>query len=280
MYEIMKTLHVYCAFSSGLVARFFRFLAIIVCFVIPGLGSDQDAQPGRPVTFDVVATVGNLQVFEATQDGWDSDCRWSIQIDVATKHNKKQYVKLLKEELGIYSPKLLGRCGLRSIVICGKISVNGKGLPGFSIPDNGRIFFEIVDPSRLQAYIRRGVHHELFHLIEFKNNMLGRDDPAWSKLNPESFKYGKGGYNERDPSSSLPDETTLGFINRYSRSAIEEDKAVIYSYMMSDRKILDGMIAKDGILSSKTKEIEKMLYRFSKEFDESFWLRARGLSRD
>lgn len=261
-------------------ARFFRFSAIIVCFTIPGLGSDQDAQRGRPVTLDVVATVGNVQVFEATQDGWDPERRWSIQIDVATKHDKNQYVKLLKEELGLYSPKLLGRCGLRSIVICGKISVNGKGLPGFSIPDSGRIFFEVVDPSRLQGYIRRGVHHELFHLIEFKTNMLGRDDPAWSKLNPESFRYGKGGYNERDPLSSLPDETTLGFINRYSRSAIEEDKAVIFSYMMSSGKILDGMTAKDRILSSKTKEIKSFMYKSCDEFDESFWSSARELARD
>jgi hypothetical protein len=262
------------------VESFIRYSAIMACLVAPGLDSIQNTQPRPPVALNLVTTVGKVQIFEATQGGWDAESRWAIQIDMATKHLKDRYLKLLKEELSIYSPDLLGNCGLRSIVICGKFSVNGKGLPGFTIPDSGRIFFEIVDPSRLQAYIRRGVHHELFHLIEFKTNMLGRDDPAWSKLNPESFKYGKGGYNERDPLSSLPDETTLGFINRYSRSAIEEDKAVIYSYMMSDRKILDGMIAKDGILSSKTKEIEKMLYRFSKEFDESFWLRARGLSRD
>jgi len=89
----------------------------------------------------------------------------------------------------------------------------------------------------------------------------GHPDPAWSHLNIADFKYGKGGklHRHRDGFLSIPtrldhDDNTddngrmsgarMGFINGYSQSAIEEDKAEIFAALMRD---YDAMIDTDPV---------------------------------
>ena len=62
------------------------------------------------------------------------------------------------------------------------------------------------------------------------DNGAGRLIPVfrWDALKPKDFKYGSGGKNAQDISTtSLLTEKYPGFLNHYSTTAVEEDKAEV-----------------------------------------------------
>ena len=68
-------------------------------------------------------------------------------------------------------------------------------------------------------------HHELFHLVDWKDDGVLYGDVEWAKLKPSSFRYGDGGVNmQNDSSLSLVTDKFPGFVTRYSTAGVEEDK--------------------------------------------------------
>ena len=100
--------------------------------------------------------------------------------------------------------------------------------------------------ERSPVYIRTVIHHEFFHYVDFIDDGT-YDEPKWNKLNYPGFKYGKGGAYEREWKPLDPE--TKGFLNFYSTTGIEEDKAEVFQYLMSFPE--EAFAYKDMIINNK-----------------------------
>ena len=98
-------------------------------------------------------------------------------------------------------------------------------------------------------------------------------DAKWAQLNDPLFKYGRGGASVRDGRTSLFTHPRNGFINKFSMSGLEEDKAEIYASLFSEeafRKVAKWM-QKDKILRAKVKYMKTFLRSVDKNFDDAYW---------
>lgn len=109
-------------------------------------------------------------------------------------------------------------------------------------------------------YIRIVIHHELFHYIDWVDD-FSYEDEGWEELNVPGFKYGKGGEYEREWIKLDPD--AKGFINHYSTSALEEDRAEIYQYLIGCPD--EALNNKDEIVQKKVKRIRDFVMKFDKK---------------
>lgn len=99
-------------------------------------------------------------------------------------------------------------------------------------------------------------------------------------LNARGIEYGDGGHHlQDDPTACLPDDSVPGFLNKYSRSGVEEDKAEIFAHMMAQPGVLDARMENDSILLSKYLEMRRRLKEYCPEMNEAFWAGLRDRVR-
>jgi len=181
-----------------------------------------------------------------------------------------RYMDLLIHEYCKYPETYLVRSGVETIVLTTDLKY--KDQPRAAIPDpyKKQLFLSVngayVLPS--ERYLRHVLHHELQHCAEF---MLWRsmtyDWPEWSDLNDTTFCYGEGGetiYRSgqvRSQDYYSASNPIPGFINLYSLTGDEEDRAEVLAYLMTDeeRPMLMTLLTKDTILVSKIQLLQNLL---------------------
>ncbi len=114
--------------------------------------------------------------------------------------------------------------------------------------------------ERYSNYIRTVIHHELFHYVDFIHDGTYYDS-KFSKFNLPGFKYGRGGAYEREWKPLNPE--TKGFLNFYSTTGIEEDKAEIYQFLMVSPT--RAFKHEDEIINKKVFYIANFLKEFDQE---------------
>ena len=90
----------------------------------------------------------------------------------------------------------------------------------------------------------------------------------WIKLNTKDFRYGAGGeiaYTDFYTDYYAASHPHKGFINLYSMTGDEEDRAEIIAYMMStiERPVLIGYCREDSILLKKVKLAATLVNKFA-----------------
>ena len=116
------------------------------------------------------------------------------------------------------------------------------------------------------SYIHTVCHHEIFHFVDHIKNP-GFYCKKWDSLNVDGFKYGDGGANHREWKPLDP--AIVGFLNFYSTTAIEEDKAEVYAAMINQEKETSDY---DEVLMSKFARMKMLMQRYdSKMYSESFF---------
>jgi hypothetical protein len=220
--------------------------------------------------------LGPIRVSAATDGGTELIGRCSISVGRPSVEGLRTYLPLLTTELSVYPDQVFRTGGLREVVICGRLTVDGKSRMATYDLDQGILYVVATGPREQREYGRKLIHHEFFHMIDFNDD--GRyADPKWERLNEPGFRYGSGGETmQSDPAAGLPDVTLAGFLNTYSRSGVEEDKAEIFAYMMTDPKLAEARGASDPIISAKLREMARILQRFCPSLDERFWTVVRG----
>ena len=61
------------------------------------------------------------------------------------------------------------------------------------------------------------------------------------------------------------------FLNKYSTSGIEEDKAEMFAYMATVYEFVDKRAATDEVIRKKMAEMKFLLKAFCPDMNESFW---------
>ena len=185
---------------------------------------------------------------------------FDIEGDPPTKTDLDCYCPILFMEFWIYGKSFIKASKLKRIILLHNISYTNSegtqdraGCPEYDLTRS--LTFAIREKNL--AYIRIVLHHEFFHFIDYADDQDFNDD-GWSELNQKGFEYGEGGDTEREWIKL--EKNVMGFINHYSTSALEEDRAEIYQYLMSCPD--EALNNNDIIVSKKAKRMQNFLNEF------------------
>ncbi len=163
----------------------------------------------------------------------------------------------LSRELLRYPTGFLRKARLRRVLFCEGLEENEKPIP--SLPNYQSTL--IVDVDGSDTFLARLVHHEVFHFVDFADDGVVVRDPSWERLNRADFRYEGGGRVVRDPEATQP-VGPEGFVTRYATSALEEDKAEIFAWLMNDKALVAGKCASDPVLRAKVDHLDALVQRF------------------
>jgi len=173
----------------------------------------------------------------------------------------------LAHELSRYPAGFLASARLRRLILCANFREDREPIP--SLPNyHGAL---LIDVDASAAYLRRLVHHEVFHFADYADDDQLSRDPKWLALNPPEFVYGSGGRFARQPGAGRFSDEIPGFVSRYATSALEEDKAETFAMRVSAADAFAALIAKDAVLRVKSAALEAQLFKLSPTMDRGFF---------
>jgi hypothetical protein len=190
----------------------------------------------------------------------------------------KQYGAWFIDEWSKYPIDWVANSALNSIVFVTDIFVSVNNSYWVAMPDpiGSAVYYDPTCVEYGGSYCRETIHHEYNHVLSY--NYFGDwapHDSAWEALNPPGFSYGEGG-----ASCYLPGNTCLtgehpipGFASGYSASAIEEDRAEIYAYLMTSQQYRNLLlwIETDSYLATKVENYKEFISSHSPEMSGSYF---------
>ncbi len=173
----------------------------------------------------------------------------------------------LSVELSRYPAAFLQRARLHRLLLCARLQEGAEAIP--SLPNyHGAL---LVDVDAEAPYLRRLVHHEVFHFADYADDDQLSRDPAWLALNDRYFVYGDGGRFRREPGAGRFNAEIPGFVSRYATSALEEDKAETFAMRMTAPAQFAALLANDEVLQTKSRAVEAQLRKLSPALDAAFF---------
>jgi hypothetical protein len=186
-----------------------------------------------------------------------------------TGHDIWFYTKYILHEFYIYPASLFKRIGLKKIVLVANLRYlsNNAKMGGTMNATDGILYLDCKMNS--VSHQSHTVHHELFHMMDSAMLPDMRNDKAWESFS-NGIQYGSGGINNLESASHMHSSVDIpGFLNLYSLTAVEEDKAEIYaSLIMHTRGMLEH---RDEIIRAKSREIIKRVNELCLDLDDKFW---------
>lgn len=197
--------------------------------------------------------------FEILADASDGG---NIHHEGADLDDAARYVRWLADEWSDYPRCWFETARISRVRLCSNL--RWKVQPRAAIPDfdGGAMYFDVAFGPDLEEYVRRVMHHEFYHSFDRFDDGELYADAAWSKLNPPGFTYGGGGVTRQsDPTTSLLATGTVGFVDDYATSGVEEDKAELFAILMYSPDELRPRVAGDPYLASKWDRLAELVAR-------------------
>ena len=246
---------------------------LMVLLVAGGCSHDPSPVDSTGPVADLVKRY-NIQI--VTRDV--QPARSSIRATACTPEELARYTRLFAEEFGLYPPDVIRYAQLERVVVCKDLSYGGQlrgAIPDF---DSKTLYLDAVRGSFNPTYQRKVIHHDFFHMIDFRDDGNLYADKEWERLNPAGFHYGTGGANAQDdPMSSVLTDRWPGFLNSYSKTGVEEDKAEMFANLVVEPAYLERRSQTDPVVRAKVAAIKRLLTQFAPEADDRFWARAAAL---
>lgn len=191
-----------------------------------------------------------------------------------------RYIPILVKEFSLYPKELVAKLGLKRIVLCENLAFAGQLRAAVPDWEHDTLYLDTSRGKSNRMYQVRVLHHELYHMIDYKDDGEVYRDKEWSALNAEGFKYGTGGaLAQNTAGTGVATDQYPGFINHYGTTGVEEDKAEVFAYMVAEASYLDTRIASDTVLRSKVNRMKALMSKFCAQVGPEFWQKASGLSR-
>jgi hypothetical protein len=209
----------------------------------------------------------------------DVDMHDDICFVASTAQQQDRFASLLEKELPLYNKEVIAACGLRRIILCQELTSKDKRLAGLAELGLWELGTLVIDGGilhKMTEWPREVFHHELFHAIDYRDDLSHYIDPTWTKLNGPGFHYNADlafvdmpPFDHRNVADAEP-----GFIDTYAMQNPYEDKATVYaSLIVRYRETLD-QCKSDEILQRKVQYMKDLLLKFHPSFDDGFWQRV------
>lgn len=191
-----------------------------------------------------------------------------------------RYAALFSREFSLYPPALMKLAGLKRVVLCKRLSFAGQlraAIPDF---EHETLYLDVIRGGWQPLYLCKVLHHEFFHMVDYRDDGLLYEDKPWASLNRSTFKYGTGGKNAQRVSEActLTDKYP-GFLNYYSTTGVEEDKAELFANLIVEPEYVEGRAQTDPVLKAKVQALRALMASFCPDLNGQFWERARKTNR-
>lgn len=212
-----------------------------------------------------------VQIVSVAASGYPSDSFNTLtDADLA---NLKTYGALFIDEWAKYPTDWVVNSKLKSIALVKNFAVSGTVRAAGPDPIKETMYYSV---SYSGEYAREVVHHEYDHLLTY--NYFGSwapSDPTWLSFNPPGFSYGNGGASCYVPGNSCltGEHPIAGFVSGYAASAIEEDKAELYGYLMDSTYYhqVKSWVTSDPYLANKVNNYKQFMASHSPEMSGSYF---------
>jgi hypothetical protein len=71
-----------------------------------------------------------------------------------------------------------------------------------------------------------------------------------------------------------------GFLNHYSTTGVEEDKAEVFANLIFDAAYVAERAKKDKVLATKIERMKELLTKFCPEMNQKFWTKVEKINRE
>lgn len=190
-----------------------------------------------------------------------------------------RYAQIFVKEFSLYPPAFVKKTKLKSIVFCEQLAFDGQLRA--AVPDfyQDILYLDVKRGADRDDYQRKVIHHEYFHMIDVKDDGRIYEDQKWAALNPAGVSYGDGGENAQHiaTTAQLTDKYP-GFLNHYSTTAVEEDKAEMFTSMIIEPSYVQQRIKSDRVLANKARCMKCQMENFCSDMDEEFWAKAAKIN--
>lgn len=182
------------------------------------------------------------------------------------------YEGLFAREFSRYPVSFVKASKLKKVVLCEDLSFAGQrrnAVPDF---EHDALYLDAKRGDYNSVYQCKVIHHEFFHIVDYVDDGKLYEDESWTKLNAADFRYGTGGRNAQDnASTSVLTDLYPGFLNHYSTTGIEEDKAEIFANMIVAPQHVQSQAMRDPVLGRKVAAMKTLLLRFCADVNDEFW---------
>jgi hypothetical protein len=227
------------------------------------------------------------------------DCP-DLSYGAPTQEQLQKAIEPIAFELRLYPLEALQRTRIEQMVLCNNLRLGKKKAAGtlkVGLRFVDTIFVDI-GAFRNDHFGRHTLHHELFHAIDFRDTWEGLVDSDWHKLQDGEYMYELDSAVEyhvlkrRDPEDferpqfddpydwlTTRPSSEPGFLTEYAMYSHVEDKAEVFSHMMTSYREVMQRCATDEVLDRKVHKMKELVYKFCKELDDSFWQRIANCKR-
>jgi hypothetical protein len=185
---------------------------------------------------------------------------YKLECTPCTNKDLDLYLPIFLLEFCLYPKTFIEKSKVRSVVFINSLEFSTSQYSQYraACPEyNKTLSMYYCTKERSITYIRTVIHHEFFHYVDWTDD-LTFEDKEWRTFNRKDFQYGNGGQYERVWIPLSPD--CLGFINHYSTTGIEEDKAEIYQNFIFHPE--NALNHPDEIIRTKTNYLKKWLCNY------------------
>tara|TARA_Y100000590_G_scaffold449049_1_gene586592 strand:- start:644 stop:1381 length:738 start_codon:yes stop_codon:yes gene_type:complete len=186
----------------------------------------------------------------------------SVSCSNTNDKNIKKIFPLVEKNFLMYEKDFLQKINLKFVVLCEELSVAGIGSAG--VP-NHLMKTLILDINFNPKYFERVIHHEIFHIINDTHRSLF-DEKKWKSFNHKNFKYAKCSTCSDKLNLELINKTK-GFLTQYSMTTPSEDMAEIYSFLITNKKLLKKITINDSVLGNKVSYLKQQLLIIDKNLN-------------
>jgi hypothetical protein len=165
-------------------------------------------------------------------------------------------------------------------VLCSELSFAGQRRNAIPDYEHDTLYLDVKRGSWDTPYLRKVIHHEFFHVIDYRDDGRVYQDERWMALNPDNFQYGTGGRTAQDvQKTSVLTKSYPGFLNHYSTTGVEEDKAEIFANLIVDFEYVEERCQTDAAIRAKVEQMKVLLAAFCPEMNDDFWEKVRTTNR-
>jgi hypothetical protein len=258
---------------------FVRSFLLCLCLCLPTARSESNSDEQVEGLIDMVAPRYDLDISAPAQS-------FSIPLEggkvsgaPSDAESVNRYAQIFAKEFSLYPPAFVKKTKLKRVVFCEQLAYNAQFRA--AVPDfyTNTLYLDVKRGADRGDYQRKVIHHDYFHMIDSEDDGLLYEDQAWAALNPEGFSYGDGGANAQHiaTTAQLTDKYP-GFLNHYSTTGVEEDKAEMFTNMIIEPSYVLERIKSDRVLANKARCMKCLMKRFCSAMDEEFWDNAAEIN--